>query len=68
MPNSGIKAVKDFKGKKVSVWFTGAQFVLYSSGAGWARAIDVTVQPQQVSLTPFLDRQIDVVAATLTTK
>ena len=64
--NSGIKAVKDFKGKKVSVWFTGAQFVLYSmlASGGLAQA-DVTIQPQQVSLTPFLDRQVDVVAATL---
>ena len=62
----GIKAVKDFKGKKVSVWFTGAQFVLYSMLAqnGLAQS-DVTIQPQQVALTPFLDRQVDVVAATL---
>jgi NitT/TauT family transport system substrate-binding protein len=64
--DSGIKAVKDFKGKKVSVWFTGAQFVLYSMLAqnGLAQS-DVTIQPQQVALTPFLDRQVDVVAATL---
>ena len=64
--DSGIKAVKDFKGKKVSVWFTGAQYVLYSMLAqnGLAQS-EVTIQPQQVSLTPFLDRQVDVVAATL---
>ena len=64
--DSGIKAVKDLKGKKVSVWFTGAQFVLYSMLAqnGLAQS-DVTIQPQQVALTPFLDRQLDVVAATL---
>jgi NitT/TauT family transport system substrate-binding protein len=64
--DSGIKAVKDFKGKKVSVWFTGAQFVLYSMLAhnGLAQS-DLTIQPQQVALTPFLDRQVDVVAATL---
>ena len=64
--NSGIKAVKDLKGKKVAVSFTGAQFVLYSMLAqnGLAQS-DVTIQPQQVALTPFLDRQLDVVAATL---
>src|ERR1700683_1662570 len=28
--DSGIKSVKDFKGKKVAVWFTGPQYTLYS--------------------------------------
>ena len=64
--DSGIKSVGDLKGKKVSVWFTGAQFVLYAMLAqGKIAQSDLTIQPQQVSLTPFLDRQIDVVAATL---
>ena len=64
--DSGIKTAKDLKGKKVTVWFTGAQFVLYSMLAvnGLSQS-DLTIQPQQVALTPFMDRTVDVVAATL---
>lgn len=64
--DSGINTLKDFKGKKASVWFTGAQYTLYATlaTAGLAPS-DLTVMPQQVSLTPFIDRQVDVATATL---
>jgi NitT/TauT family transport system substrate-binding protein len=60
-----VKSVADFKGKKVTTWFTGANHVLSAmlSKAGIAPA-DVDIQPQQVSVTPFVDKQIDVVTAT----
>lgn len=64
--DSGINSLKDFKGKKVSVWFTGAQYTLYATLATAGVApTDLTVMPQQVSLTPFIDRQVDVATATL---
>ncbi|SFU21770.1 ABC transporter substrate-binding protein [Mesorhizobium sp. YR577] len=60
-----VKAVADFKGKKVTTWFTGANHVLSAmlSKAGITPS-DVDIQPQQVSVTPFVDKQIDVVTAT----
>lgn len=60
-----IKSVKDFKGHTVTTWFTGANHVLTAmlTKAGIDPA-QVTIQPQQVSVTPFVDGQIDVVTAT----
>jgi NitT/TauT family transport system substrate-binding protein len=63
--DSGIKTVKDFKGKKVATWFTGTQYTLYSILAheGVAQS-DVTIVPQPGSMTPFIDKQFDVAAVT----
>ncbi len=63
--DSPIKTFDDIRGKKVSVFFTGGQYVLYSMIA--ARGIplsEVTVIPQQVSMTPFLKGDVDMAAAT----
>jgi NitT/TauT family transport system substrate-binding protein len=63
--DSGIKTVKDFKGKKVATWFTGTQYTLFSVLAheGLAQS-DLTIVPQPGSLTPFIDKQFDVAAVT----
>jgi NitT/TauT family transport system substrate-binding protein len=63
--DSGIKTVKDFKGKKIATWFTGTQYTLYSILAheGLSQS-DVTIVPQPGSMTPFIDKQFDVAAAT----
>ncbi|MFS8037032.1 ABC transporter substrate-binding protein [Xanthobacter sp. AM11] len=60
-----IKSIQDFKGKKVTTWFTGANHVLKAmlTKQGLDPAL-VDIQPQQVSVTPFVDGQIDVVTAT----
>lgn len=60
-----IRTLQDFRGKTATAWFTGAHFVLQGmlASAG-LRAGDYTLQPQQVSVTPFVDGQIDVVTAT----
>lgn len=60
-----IKTLQDFKGKKATAWFTGANHVLKAmlTKAGVDPAL-VDLQPQQVSVTPFVDGQIDVVTAT----
>ncbi len=60
-----IKTVDDFKGKKVTTWFTGANHVLKAmlTKAGVDPAL-VNIQPQQVSVTPFVDGQVDVITAT----
>ncbi|MGK9051443.1 ABC transporter substrate-binding protein [Neorhizobium petrolearium] len=60
-----VQTVADFKGKKITTWFTGANHVLSAmlSKVG-IDPKDADIQPQQVSVTPFVDKQIDVVTAT----
>jgi NitT/TauT family transport system substrate-binding protein len=61
-----VKTLQDFRGKTVTTWFTGANDVLYAMLA--ANGIPqgaLTIQPQQVSVTPFVDGAVDVVTATV---
>ena len=61
-----IKTIKDFRGKTVTTWFTGANHVLNGMLAKEGlKAGDLTIQPQQVSVTPFVEGKIDVVTATV---
>lgn len=63
---SGIAKLPDLKGKKVSTWFTGAQYTL---AAVLATANltdkDVTIAPQSVSMNPFINKEVDVATVTL---
>lgn len=61
-----VKTIGDFKGKNVTAWFTGAHHVLAAmvAKAGLKPGEDVKIQPQQVSVTPFVDGSVDVVTAT----
>lgn len=60
-----VQSVADFKGKTATTWFTGANHVLSAmlSKAGTSPS-DVDIQPQQVSVTPFVDKQVEIVTAT----
>jgi NitT/TauT family transport system substrate-binding protein len=61
-----VKALTDFRGKTVTTWFTGANYVLLGMLAqAGIRQSDLTLQPQQVSMTPFIDGQSDVATATV---
>lgn len=63
--DSGIKKFADIRGKKVSTFFTGTQFVLYSMlGSQGIKQSEVTVIPQQVSMTPFIKHEVDMAAVT----
>jgi NitT/TauT family transport system substrate-binding protein len=63
--NGPIRTLADFRGKTITTWFTGANYVLLGMLAqAGLRAGDFTMQPQQVSVTPFVDGQVDVVTAT----
>jgi NitT/TauT family transport system substrate-binding protein len=65
-PESGIKTLEDFKGKTVSVWYSGAQHTLKAMlGTAGITENDFTLQPQSASMTPFIDGQVDVATATL---
>lgn len=59
-----IKTLRDFKGRTVTTWFSGAEYVLAAmlTKAGVDLAT-VTIQAQQVSVTAFVDGQVDVVTA-----
>jgi NitT/TauT family transport system substrate-binding protein len=60
-----VKTLQDFKGKTVTTWFTGANHVLTAMLAKEGiRADELKIQPQQVSVTPFVDGSVDVVTAT----
>lgn len=62
---SPIKKFEDIRGHTASAWFTGAQFVLY--GMLTARGVpqsEVTILPQQVSMTPFIKGDVDMAAVT----
>jgi NitT/TauT family transport system substrate-binding protein len=65
LEKSGIKKFTDLKGKTVTTWFTGPQFMLQAmlkkAGLG---PNDVTVQAQGTSMNPFIEGKVD--AATVT--
>jgi NitT/TauT family transport system substrate-binding protein len=61
-----VKTIQDFRGKTVTAWFTGANYVLLAMLAqAGIKQSDFTLQPQQVSVSPFVDGQVDVVTATV---
>jgi NitT/TauT family transport system substrate-binding protein len=63
--DSPIKSFDDLRGKKASAWFTGAQFVLQSMIASRGIPLgEVTVLPQQVSMTPFIKGDVDMATVT----
>jgi NitT/TauT family transport system substrate-binding protein len=60
-----VKTLEDFRGRNVTTWFTGSNYVLLGMLADKNIAQkDVKIQPQQVSVTPFVDGDVDVVTAT----
>ncbi|RAI02197.1 ABC transporter substrate-binding protein [Acuticoccus sediminis] len=60
-----VKTIEDFKGKTVTTWFSGMQYVLQAVlTAEGIDPADVNMQPQQVSMTPFIEGQSDVATAT----
>ena len=60
-----IKSLLDFKGKTITTWYTSANYVLLGMLAkAGLKPGEFTMQPQQVSVTPFVDGQVDVITAT----
>ncbi len=59
--SSGIVEPKDFKGKKVGTWFTGAQYLTFAmmAKAGLSPS-DATIVPQPATNTPFINGELDV--------
>ena len=63
--DGAVKTLQDFKGKTVTTWFTGANHVLNGMLAKEGiKPDELKIQPQQVSVTPFVDGSVDVATAT----
>jgi NitT/TauT family transport system substrate-binding protein len=62
---SGITKLEDFPGKKVSMWYTGMQYIvramLRSRGVDPSKIIEV---PQPVTMAPFLRDEVSVASVT----
>ncbi|MFI4986586.1 MAG: ABC transporter substrate-binding protein, partial [Alphaproteobacteria bacterium] len=66
LPKSGITKFTELKGKTVSTWFTGPQFILQGLLKSQGVPPDqVQIQAQAASMEPFLQGKVDVAIATL---
>lgn len=66
LEQSGIKEFSDIKGKTVSTWFSGPQFIL--NGLLEDQGIDpeeVNVQAQANSMVPFIEGRVDMATITV---
>ena len=66
LADSPIQKFADFKGKKITTFFTGAQHTLHAlMRRQGMQPTDASITAQGVSMTPFIDKQIDVATVTL---
>lgn len=66
LKKSGIKKFSDLKGKTVSTWFTGPQFMLQAMlRAQHIPLKDVKIEAQAASMQPFLSGKVDVATVTV---
>jgi NitT/TauT family transport system substrate-binding protein len=66
LEKSGIKKFTDVKGKTVSTWFTGPQFMLQAMlRANNIEPRDVKIEPQAASMTPFIEGKVDMAIVTV---
>jgi NitT/TauT family transport system substrate-binding protein len=66
LEKSGVKSISDFKGKTISTWFTGPQFLVQAliKKAG-LELKDVKIEAQANSMVPFIDGKVDVATVTV---
>ncbi len=66
MEDGPVKTLQDFKGKKITAFFTGAQHtVTVMMRKTGLQPSDYSLTAQAVSMTPFLNREVDVAMTTL---
>jgi NitT/TauT family transport system substrate-binding protein len=66
LDKSGVKSFKDLKGKTVSTWFTGTQFMLQAMlRANGIDPKDVKIEAQANSMVPFIEGKVDVASVTV---
>ena len=66
LEKSGIKKFTDIKGKTVSTWFTGPQFMVQAmiKASGLALS-DVKIEAQANSMEPFIEGKVDMAIVTV---
>jgi NitT/TauT family transport system substrate-binding protein len=66
LERSGIRTFADLRGKKISTWFTGPQFMLYAMlKQNGIPLSEVKIEAQAASMTPFLEGQVDLAIVTV---
>jgi len=66
LEKSGIRQFSDVKGKTVSTWFTGPQFMLQAMlRANHIEPRDVKIEAQATSMTPFMEGKVDMAIVTV---
>jgi NitT/TauT family transport system substrate-binding protein len=66
LEKSGIKRLSDVKGKTVSTWFTGPQFMVQAMlKANGVDPKDVTIEAQANSMVPFIEGKVDMATVTV---
>jgi len=66
LERSGIRMFTDLRGKKISTWFTGPQFMLYAMlKQNGIPLSEVKIEAQAASMTPFLEGQVDLAIVTV---
>lgn len=66
LKQSGITKLSDIKGKTVSTWFTGPQFMLEAMlRKADIKPSEVKIEPQAASMTPFIDGKVDMAIVTV---
>lgn len=66
LEKSGIKKFSDIKGKTVSTWFTGPQFMVQAMiKASGLQLSDVKLEAQANSMVPFIEGKVDMAIVTV---
>lgn len=66
LEKSGIKKFSDLKGKTISTWFTGPQFMVQAMlKANGIDQRDVKLEAQANSMVPFIEGKVDVATVTV---
>jgi NitT/TauT family transport system substrate-binding protein len=66
LEKAGIKDFADLKGKTISTWFTGPQFMVQAMlKANGVDPREVTIEAQANSMVPFIEGRVDVATVTV---
>jgi NitT/TauT family transport system substrate-binding protein len=66
LEKAGIKQFQDLKGKTISTWFTGPQFMVQAMlQANGIAQKDVNLEAQANSMVPFIEGKVDVATVTV---
>jgi NitT/TauT family transport system substrate-binding protein len=66
LEKSGIKRLADVKGKTISTWFTGSQFMVQAMlKKNGVDPHDVTIEAQANSMVPFIEGKVDMATVTV---